>query len=640
MTEPKTVLYNLGEQVQSPDANRAGRLAGRAALDPYFGLLAGNDLATYPPLSFVREGLGAVPGGGLSVDLSDGELLLYDPTILITADPSRYQLGILQGGPLNVPLAGADPGNPRIDLVHAAPTTVDEDSQSRPVKDTTTFVVSNQNINKTRRPGLDVAVVTGVAGATPAFPAVPVGRVALWYVYVPAAAAAVDPDHLMDVRRYVRTNDVRQAGSQLTSPVLITGSPNPTLTPGLATIRGGGYASILSQQIYTLTDVIEPGDPNPPDLNSELHFYLTAAGHGVPVGSTRPNGAVIIASTTAPGDDGAPSVGVAYFPLLGLGLTNVQFTSQDLVYIGSRHTSSVAGNLVTDGGGMPLKRSGDSSALRVIDDSGRSPLFSGFVARPRLDWVSASTVRLKDGWAAYIFGEPTRSRVGNITFDMADPTILIPVEAVSTWYYCYLRWGGTANGKRSRPAEIVPIISDAAPDELGRITGGAEAGFVPSDYIFVGSFYNDAASDIVPYFRDGDRVLFQERIAGAPFETILSPPLASPGLSPVTLVMPGSSRRGIVHAKLFLRADVGTTEQVTVQIHNQALANPLYTCPIEVESEAATTVDINGNQILEVRTLASQFNVSEVGFSGAGAAALSVTLTQIGYYEDVTAPEA
>jgi hypothetical protein len=102
--------------------------------------------------------------------------------------------------------------------------------------------------------------------------------------------------------------------------------------------------------------------------------------------------------------------------------------------------------------------------------------------------IAAGQARLTMDYSRILaeIGGTIRLTSADITFDMA--TDLVGGETSSTWYYCYLLWNGTTLAK---------AIDSVAPNV---VTGLHPTPGANPPWRYVGSFYNNAAGDIQPFF--------------------------------------------------------------------------------------------------------------------------------------------
>lgn len=184
------------EQILSSDAVRAQQLASRDLQDEFAFEGAGPDsvLGSLSASSSPISGLDQVPtlvgvSGQLKMTVGPGRGFAYLPTFAgLGADDSSFL--VMRWASQDLTFATPDGSNPRIDLVCALPAMVDADPQSRNILvDPVARAITPSTVNKTSNPVTTLSVVTGTPGATPAPPAVPTDRVALFEVLVPASAA-------------------------------------------------------------------------------------------------------------------------------------------------------------------------------------------------------------------------------------------------------------------------------------------------------------------------------------------------------------------------------------------------------------------------------------------------------------------
>lgn len=177
---------NAREIALSSDENRSYQLWSRELQNV---LAMGSADPVGLPFSCALSALALAFTSGFQMQLADGDALFYFPTDpSLTVDDSPFE--VLRWRTV-APLAFATPDgtNPRIDLVVAQPASVDADLQSRNILvDPVARTIAAQNVFKTSNPTSIISVVTGTPAGTPAPPAVPSGKVALFEVLVPAAA--------------------------------------------------------------------------------------------------------------------------------------------------------------------------------------------------------------------------------------------------------------------------------------------------------------------------------------------------------------------------------------------------------------------------------------------------------------------
>lgn len=622
MAHPTQVLYNTLEQVLSADVNRTGQLAGKAVLD---ALVALNGGIGGTPRDVVLRGLGLAPGAGVSVVLSAGSLLRF--VVGAGVDESQYQMGAL-----NADLTQAivpDGVNPRIDLLSCAiPAAQDTDSTIRNVLTLPSRVVTPVAVNKTRRPTLTVTYTAGVAAATPAFPAVPAGELALWFVYVPAAAAAISADHLIDCRSSPEPYTQTLAHSRRTGAQASNGASQALsfiVTPGSVDVLGT-RRFVSAQRTLTTAVALEPGTALLAD--TQYFIYAVAVGNGDAVGSTVPDGIVWVLSVTAPTDIGVPSVAISYNPLQ---------TIAGVAAISRSTTKALAVAPIRTNGLPALEPYGSSTidpgcryavgGLHAL--TGQEIAAWGFVKKPRVSWVSATQVRIGhsylriNGWD--LEWAPANA---DITANLASND---PAEGASIFYYVYLRLrvSSGAAGVRGRINSLVPIISREAPNERG-FKPTAEAGFSLIDYLFVGSVYNNAASDFEPFYREGNRTIFRDRQSIATLGWA-----QAPAFTTLTVARcPATSRLAIVgFAIQGTNAGAGIGGTTFSIYHTTTAANPGFQGQVQCGEMASVSVALGHvDFLMDVELDASnQFRANVVDSSLIG----TCGHMSVGYVEEI-----
>lgn len=194
--------FNAREQLITSDLMRAELLRSRELQDVlgFGGRSLDVGIASVPtnslqllstlgtPISVVDQSPTWTPAAGFTATIGAGQGYLYYPPLPgLTADDSAFLVARWAAG---VVTFGSPSGNPRIDLVVATPALVDTDLQSRNVLvDPVARTIAAQNMNKTSNPLAALSVVAGTAAANPVPPAVPVGTIPLFMVWVPVGAA-------------------------------------------------------------------------------------------------------------------------------------------------------------------------------------------------------------------------------------------------------------------------------------------------------------------------------------------------------------------------------------------------------------------------------------------------------------------
>jgi hypothetical protein len=543
MTAPRRVNFDTLEQILSADANRIGALSGKTDQDIRLLLEKGFEGAT--PRNCVLGGLDANPGAALSIDLDAGEFCLFDVSIT-DQDLSQYTLGKV-ASLTNVPLTAADPANPRVDLIYAIPTALNTDSATRNVLTLPSRVVTPTSVNKTVTASATVGVVTGTPAVNPLAPALPAGAIALWYVFVPAAAVGPLTDNeLADARVPLNPSAIsrshgRVEGLYMTNSTLtdVFISSGVAIVDGVIAKHDTGNQSFLATDIFPLTGGALAAD-------TEYHLYCVPAGMpGHPVGKSIQDKIVFVLSTTTPDPDGRPSgVLFTYRPLRGLHDEWAFSATTNALYLG---TLSTDGSALFQIGGDATPINLDGTIRQKIWDPGTGAFAGGvptFLRPPQLNYVSNNTVRL--GQCAPAIGGIPGARLS--TLDGSFPTALVstdPPEAANTIYYVYLRNEVAVTSKsRGVVRDYRLVFSSEAPNGRGN-KPTPEGGFTVQDYVFVGSFFNNAGSDIEPFDRIGNQVLYRnlQLLWGA----IVT---ASPGFSTIpagaNIYMPQTSRMLII----------------------------------------------------------------------------------------------
>lgn len=180
------VKFNAREIALSSDEIRAEALASRELQNV---LAAGSADSAGIPFSCLLNPPTLASAAGFTMALGAGSAMFYFPTdVSLTVDDSPFEVVRWAAVP-GLAFATPDGANPRIDLIVATPAMADADLVSRNILiDPVLRTIAAQNVNKTTNPLSTISVVTGTPAAGPVAPAVPAGKVALYEVYVPAAA--------------------------------------------------------------------------------------------------------------------------------------------------------------------------------------------------------------------------------------------------------------------------------------------------------------------------------------------------------------------------------------------------------------------------------------------------------------------
>jgi hypothetical protein len=582
MSQPDTVIINTLEQILSADLNRIGGLAGKAVQDALARIEKGIDAPTTNPRTVVRDGLDATIGTGLSINLTAGELMTFDAG---TAGPdvSSYLLGRLDA---DVVVGGFTPDgvDPRIVLVHGTPITTNSDSQVRNILTLPSRIVTPVASFKSARPDLTVALTHGIPTAGPIAPAPPAGAVPLWYVYLPANATSLDSDHLADGRiRLVPSPHSRDHGR--VDGLYMGPSSLTQLTLGSG--RGWCNGALLSvENISLVTGVsIFPSGSGSLLLDTEYQLYAVAKGapgHIVRRGATD-NWVPVLTTGNTPLSDGRPSSAVTYRPLYGAAtaVNNWVETTTEALYLGSIRTDA-AGSFQNGGDGIPLNRDGLQKDLTLLahrgNDAGGFPgVPNGFFRGPHFKWTSLSSVTV--GSCKPIF-EGVPGSFSSTVADFATHLAAGEVEQASTWYYVYLRRRlAFTILSRGTSRTYQPVISSEAPNTVGEKPTPEAGGFRDEDYIFVGTFFNNAASDIVEFVKVGNTYHF---ISTAP--QAVTPPggggqhgvvlsIDNTAVVPVGSFMPATSIVGIFN--LWWLPTVGAVGQILQILSRSSGLSPM-----------------------------------------------------------------
>ena len=635
MSEPTTMIQNSQEQVLSTDLNRIGGLAGKATQDALLALLGGID-AAIAPRDVVRRGLNLTPAAGMSVDLSPGEMMRF--TAAVTPNQSQYKLGALLATQ-NLIIAPADPVNPRIDRISVIDTTVSTDSTVRNILQLPSRTVIPTAVNKTKNPSLTVTVTTGSPGVSPQPPATPANNVAIWDVYVPAAAVSISDNHLMDVR--VRAQPIPYTGTHFVERGLGMSLGSTLTSIGVTSGRGfcrGGLIENNSNKDMTFAFIQEPGAPALA-ADQEWHCYVMSKGSGLPIGKNLSDGLIFVLSQIAPNAVGIPSSNINYNPLQGVGPT-LSIPTNFALYLGTIHTDA-AGNFESGGGGVLLNRDGTSMNRAVDAFSGRMPATAGFIKRPTLSWVDVSTVRV--GVSQLVLnGAPLVWAGGNATWATDLAADGSPSDQASTWYYVYLRYRVTNTGKRGALRTVRPRISTEAPNEFGH-KPTAEAGFGGFEYLYVGSFFNNASSDIRQFVRSGNQTLWIGQKDTIPGAAVSDTPTRDTKTIPN---LPSTAKVAIVEvtAQMNLIGTAGDNASSTLYVYaNTGTTDPIIEIPLfhDVPFTASASIMNESAQFLLPVNASKQFEITRTVPAAYGGRPLAATVSLTapffinGYIEDI-----
>lgn len=511
MTAADNIIFNTLEQLVSGDLNGIGSLASKAVGDLAYSLNIdpANIFTILRPRDVVRRGLGAAAAAGLSVDIEGGDLYRLNTSVSFddSATVSPYQLGRLSNT-TNVSVGPADGAQPRVALISAAVSQVNTGTQTRNILSLPSRAVTPTPIPKRAVPRITLNVTMGTPSANPELPATPTDEVALWAVYIPAAATSIDPNHLCDMRVFSTDWSTGQLSGRERGYWVY---PDPANTANIR-IERGQLVNRGHRIIHTIDESIAatellPSGSGSLTADAEYHLYALSIGTGVPIGVGNTNFAVYVLSTIAPTDiagAGSPSAPLTFRPLFrsDASANNWQLTTQAATYMGTLHTDST-GALNDVGYGRPQNTLGTNSLL-VASTGGISPAArNGWVLRPKLSWVDADTVRVSQG-TALLAGMPVSFAAGNAT--MTGNLASGETETPSTFYYLYVR-RARANTTRGQITDSVFVLSSEAPGE-GLQKPTPETGFVSSDYCYAGSVLNNPSNDLVNFRVDGNQVTF------------------------------------------------------------------------------------------------------------------------------------
>lgn len=648
MTSPRQTLFSTLEQILSSDMTRVGALAGKAAMDAILYTEAGFALTT--PRDVTLRGLDLNPGAGLSVDLDPGSLARFE--VGAGSDASQYELGTL-AATSNQVIAAADAVNPRVDLIHGTPAVNDTDSTVRNVLTLPARTVTPTAIDKTRDPDLTIAVATGTPGASPALPATPAGAVPLWYVFVPALAASLVDDNLIDAR--VQYQPWSLNGSRKLEGLHTGGlGTNFQVTTGQAYVNGAllDVTTAIDQSATSLF----PAGSGALASNTEYNLYAIARGApGNIVGKNVINGFIPVLSTITPNANGNPSAPLTYRPLFGIS-TALTITTSNALHLGGARTGEALTFL--DGGAVSLSRDGliknaTINALSGLDDRGG---FAGigngaftppiWFREPKLSFVNVSTVNVSqcNPILMGVLGHFAGDDVGMGTVAPADVTNgrlnSEGAEAADTWYFVYLRqkYARPSSTFRGSMRDYVLRISSEAPQADGsKLT--PETGFLSSEYIYCGSFYNLTSLDIRRFTKNNNQVIFdiEHTIASSAAVPV------SPTTLTVTAIMPVSASIGYFSLFFQVNPTAGGSTSAFLDVFSRALTSPILGYS-ESYTAADGTDELSKLVVSYIPTAAaappnSTFLINQSG-AGTNVGSVSVTVNQIGYLENISQPSA
>ena len=303
----KIVDFTGREEILSSDLVRIGKLGSKALQDEL--LNAGLDQGGAFIASF-----SAVPSvtasGSFNETVGVGEALTFDASG-VTADDSS--LHVLQWPQQDLTFANPDPTNPRIDLIVALPASIDTDVQSRNILvDPVARTVTPANVAKTNSPVATLSVVTGTASGSPTPPAVPAGKLALFEVYVPAAAAS--SANFVVIQRLFRRLPYPFTGTNGTSPraaesavfrgckVTYSGTTAFVSSSNNAVLIDGELIEFGSGPVVVNDSLNSPVAVAAPAGNDKPYYFYLIGGRNLPSAGATNNASPVelIASLTAP----------------------------------------------------------------------------------------------------------------------------------------------------------------------------------------------------------------------------------------------------------------------------------------------------------------------------------------------------
>ena len=572
---PKHMLQNTLEEILSSDLTRIGELAGKAAMDAQRAML--QPFGGAMPAA-VRQGLDAsnAGAGDRAVTISAGELVYLDGGVNpLTSDDSDLQLGVLEASSA----FNLDPnasGNPRIDLIYATIADADTDSSTRNELTLPGRTVAPAALDKTRRGVLTIAVVVGTPAATPAFPSTPAGATALWYAYVPNGATAILDDHFMDARVYWSIAAQLRLTSVVSGlrPRVGTTDADVSFCRGIALVEGA-LGTLTADSEFAVNDVLQDGESIAADR--EIDFYVVAKGSGVPISKTAPDGIGFVGTidgASSPPDDDASSSGSLLFAPLAFAAANqigksvCRFATSKVAYVGSLHTGSGASlsPAVELNGAPKLERDGSSFLHAADAHSGRFPSRTGWLRRGVFEWVSVSQVRIR-GAAGVVGGTPFS--LSTLTFDLTGDRVSGDALTPETWYYVYLR-KRYSNAAGATPfkapcRELVPKIS-LEPPAIDGSKPTPETGFDSSEYLYVGSIYNDAGlpPQIKRFWRNGGVYKWgTAQVAHSAADLSIYPTMST-----ITVLAPPTARSAIVSLYALIVTNTGPLVLVNVYLRS------------------------------------------------------------------------
>jgi hypothetical protein len=333
-----------------------------------------------------------------------------------------------------------------------------------------------------------------------------------------------------------------------------------------------------------------------------------------------------------------PGGGITYGPLQyaaagAIGVAVVSTVTTRALYVGSL-VSGVAAAF--DREGAPLINRGGTEFMHPCDEDGRFSASRGWTRHGRFYWQSVTQVRLTGGACGVVDGTPfNRGPTYTDTWDITTNLAAGEAEAPSTWYYAYLRkrvserTAGAPGPFRSPERNLVPILSAEAPLTYGG-KPTPEVGFMPGEYLYVGSVFNDAASNLVEFAREGNSYIYLNAIFG-----VVNPAPADVAVNPartaLTMAVPATSRLARVML-IFRLVGAGVAEDIMFQIwHQVGRVNQSFVQA--VQAGAGETRTRHTHELMLILDAAKQFEINRDAF--AGAASFQLTPICTGYVEDL-----
>lgn len=435
----ESMLQNAREELLSSDVNRLQQLSSKAlqdSLEQYGADFLGAPISGLTkPMVLPLTGIAATYTMGLSAGA--GFVFVAGGS----ADDSEFNR--VEWGSQTVTI-GAPSVSPRIDLVIATPASVASDAESRNILTTpSTRTVAAAVVNKTVSPLATISVIPGTPAGTPVPPALPVGTLPLFEVYVPVGAP--DATTYISVPRAWRlatwpmsamntvVNGVRLQWPQTISPVLpflkATGTKNRVIIEGeVIEFESSTTTPATFGDGNSTNNPFDPGNAAP--ANNDQPFYIYLVGGRVnptQSGSGGTKAPVAIVCSLIPPD---LTTGRASVPITGpSGVAH----STGTLYIGVGFTLAGSANsraLVIDGDMVVCSRFGSESledveannpALNNLAAGGVNGTDFTLASRP----LSSSRVRL------ICVAVPSTLTIGSRTISISGPDTAGPTHGMA-----------------------------------------------------------------------------------------------------------------------------------------------------------------------------------------------------------------